>query len=307
MTDLSLLEQLCRIHAPSGNETNMTQVILQYIENKKLSWMQQPKVFSGNDFQNCVILVFGQPRTAVYAHMDNIGFMVGYHKELIPIGKPEFSNGCILTGSDRHGPIECVLEVDENSEKIFYSYEREIERGTDLSFKCNYTEEQDFITSCYMDNRVGVFNALKLCESLHHGAVVFTCWEEHGGGTAGLCARFLYEQYKIRQALISDITWVTPVIRHGNGVAVSLRDSLIPRRVYLNRIRHILDSNNFPYQLEVESAGGSDGSEIQKLPYPIDWCFIGAPESNVHSANECIHKSDIESMLQCYLLLMKEL
>ncbi|MGB0430822.1 MAG: aminopeptidase, partial [Bacteroidia bacterium] len=40
---------------------------------------------------------------------------------------------------------------------------------------------------------------------------------------------------------------------------------------------------------------------------PIDWCFIGAPESNVHSPLEKVHKADIESMLNLYKHLMQKL
>lgn len=71
--DYSLLKTLCNIHAPSGNESALTDFILKYIEANKNKWKTQPVIFAGDDFQNCIILVFGKPRTAVYAHMDNIG------------------------------------------------------------------------------------------------------------------------------------------------------------------------------------------------------------------------------------------
>ena len=61
------------------------------------------------------------------------------------------------------------------------------------------------------------------------------------------------------------------------------------------------------YQIEVESAGGSDGNQLQKSPYPFDWCFIGAPEDNVHSPDEKVHKEDIRSMVLLYKFLMKHL
>ena len=61
------------------------------------------------------------------------------------------------------------------------------------------------------------------------------------------------------------------------------------------------------FQIEVESSGGSDGNQLQKSPYPFDWCFIGAPEDNVHSPNEKVHKKDITSMTNLYKYLMKNL
>jgi putative aminopeptidase FrvX len=61
------------------------------------------------------------------------------------------------------------------------------------------------------------------------------------------------------------------------------------------------------YQIEVEYAGGSDGNQLQKSPYPFDWCFIGAPEDNVHSPDEKVHKEDIRNMVLLYKFLMKHL
>ena len=53
--------------------------------------------------------------------------------------------------------------------------------------------------------------------------------------------------------------------------------------------------------------GGSDGNALQKSDYPWDWCFVGAPEDNVHSPDEKVHKKDIQSMLDLYKKLMKKL
>ena len=44
-----------------------------------------------------------------------------------------------------------------------------------------------------------------------------------------------------------------------------------------------------------------------KSPFPVDWCFIGAAEQNVHSPKEKVHKDDIKSMVEIYEMLMKEL
>ena len=60
-----------------------------------------------------------------------------------------------------------------------------------------------------MDNRLGVWNSLKVAENLTNGIIVFSCWEETGGGSVGYLAKYIYEKYNVRQALISDITWVT--------------------------------------------------------------------------------------------------
>jgi putative aminopeptidase FrvX len=120
-------------------------------------------------------------------------------------------------------------------------------------------------------------------------------------------ARYLYETYGVQQALISDITWVTDGVPAGAGCVISLRDSLIPRRAYVDRIRAIAAASGIAHQLEVEGGGGSDAKELQRADAPWDWCFVGAPEDHVHSANELVDKRDIASMLALYRVLMQEL
>ena len=302
---MKLLKKLCSIHAPSGEENNISEFIIEYINSNMQNWKVKPKIYSGDGFQDSIILSFGQPKTAIYAHMDSIGFTVKYNNEIIKIGGPVVKNGIELVGSDSKGKIEG--KVIKKNEKIFIDFNREIDRGTSLTFKMNFKESNDYIQSCYLDNRLGVWNALKVAENLENGIIVFSCWEEHGGGSVGFLTNFIYTKYNISQALISDITWVTEGVKAGEGVAISLRDSGIPRKKFVNKIIDLAKKNNISYQLEVESSGGSDGNEIQKSPFPVDWCFIGAAEQNVHSPKEKVHKDDIKSMVEIYEMLMKEL
>ncbi|WP_189628457.1 MULTISPECIES: M20/M25/M40 family metallo-hydrolase [Roseivirga] len=303
--DYSLLHQLCRIHAPSGNEIAMKDFLLKYVKKNKSFWKVEPEIIHGPEFQDCLILKFGKPRTAIYAHMDSIGFTVRYQDQLVPIGGPKAETGYKLVGEDALGPIEC--ELVENDGDLHYKFARGIQRGTELVFKCDFRESEEYVQSCYLDNRLGVFNALKVAETLEDGLIIFSCWEEHGGGSVSYLARHMVEKWGVTQALISDITWITEGVEHGQGVAISMRDRSIPRRSFVNRIIELAEESGIPYQLEVEGAGGSDGKELQASPYPIDWCFVGAPEDNVHSPDELVHKSDIVSMIQLYSTLMKRL
>ena len=304
---MQLLRRLCSIQATSGNEAKIQEHLLNYIQTEKKNWKVKPEIIHGDLFQHCIILVFGKPRTAVYAHIDNIGFQVRYENQLVKIGGPRTISGYKLVGNDSQGNIECELKVDDENNALTYIFDRAIDRGTPLSFKPNFREDSQYVQSCYLDNRLGMYNVLKLAENLENGVIVFSCWEEHGGGSVPFIANYLWERFELKQALISDITWVTEGVHHGKGVAVSIRDSGIPRRVYVDKIASILQQHEIPYQLEVESSGGSDGNELQKQPYPIDWCFVGAPEDLVHTPDEKVHKSDIESMLKAYRILMDAL
>ena len=36
------------------------------------NWKVKPKIYSGDGFQDSIILSFGKPKTAIYAHMDSL-------------------------------------------------------------------------------------------------------------------------------------------------------------------------------------------------------------------------------------------
>ena len=301
---MTLLKQLIDIQSLSGNESSMRDFLIAWFEKNKRNFTQKPKLHYSKDMQDCLVVEFGKPRTAVFAHMDTVGFMVKYGKELIEIGGPETKDGYTLSGQDKKGDIECTLKAGKTLE---YKYSRQLERGTELRFKPNLRLEGDYIISPHLDNRLGLWVSLKLAETLKDGLLVYTCNEEHYGGSALKMARFIYKKFKVTQALICDITWITKGVKHGKGVAISMRDSTIPRRKYFNHILSIAEKSKIPYQVEVEDTGGSDGSEIQRSAYPIDWCFVGAAESNVHSPNETVHKADLNAMLEMYKRLMEKL
>ncbi len=307
---MELLKKLTAIRGASSDEGTVKSFILDYVNAHSHGWKTQPSIIEGEDFQDCIILIFGKPKTAIYAHMDSIGYSVGYDRELIKIGGPKSIDGALLVGSDSKGEIEAelmILDEEDGSRQLKYVFHREIDRGTILTFKPNFRETRTYIQSPYLDNRLGVWCALQVAVAMEHGAIVFSTYEEHGGNSVGFCAKYLWKHYGIRQALISDITWVTEGIVHDGGVAISMRDSGLPRRIYLNRIIELAEKSGIKYQLEVESAGGSDGTMLQKTDLPINWCFIGAPEDHVHTPDELVYKSDIESMVDFYKYLVSKL
>lgn len=303
----TLLKELCAVHAPSGDESALRNFLLSYIAKHKKNWKVQSKIFHGGAFQDSIMLVFGKPRTAVFAHIDSIGFTAGYNNNLIKIGGPASKTGFKLRAIQAGKELTCTLKTDKKTGKLTAVSKQQLQPGTTLTFVPVFKETKDFVQCCYMDNRLGVYIALKLAETLKDGIIAFTTYEEHGGGNAQFLGKYMYEKFGVRQALIADITWVTEGVKHGKGAAVSLRDSMIPRKVFTDSIQALLKSAKIPYQAEVESAGGSDGSVLQRASLPFDWCFIGAPESNVHSPTEKVHKNDITSMLEIYTFLMKKL
>ncbi len=303
--NLSLLKTMCAIHSPSGNEVAMKDFLLNHIKSEQKNWKHKPKIIHGKGFQDNIMLVFGKPRTAIFAHTDSIGFTVRYGKQLVKIGGPQIIKGIELVGSDDKGKCEATLTVVKD--KLEYKAKRNFETGTELVFKANWREDKDYVQCCYMDNRLGCFSALKVAETLKDGVIVFSTWEEHGGGSVSYLQKYLADNYKLSQALISDISWISDGVFPAKGPVISMRDSMIPRRSYVNRIIDIAKKHKLPFQLEVEGSGGSDAKELQMAENVWDWCFVGAAEQYVHTPDEKVHKKDIEGMIELYKALMKDL
>jgi len=303
---MKLLENLCAIHAPSGSEAPVKEFLIKYIQKEKKKWKSKPQLIEGEEFQDCLIVKFGKPRTAIFAHMDSIGFTVRYENQLVSIGSPDAPAGTILVGEDSLGDIEAEIEFDADNH-AFYKFGRTIDRGTTLTYKPNFREDKEFIESPYLDDRLGIYSALKVAETMTDGVIVFSCWEEHGGGSVGYLADYIYKKWGVRQALISDVTWATDGVEPGLGVAISLRDRNVPRKVFVDKIVKIARRKKIQHQLEVEGSGSSDGGELQRGNLPFDWVFIGPPSHGPHSPNERVHKKDIDSMIDLYKILMKEL
>ena len=160
---MQLLHSLCRVPAPAGNEAALTQFVLNYVHEHQANWEHRPEIIADDRFQDCILLVFGQPRTAVFAHLDSIGFTVRYGRQLVRIGGPQVEAGYRLVGQDSQGLVDCTLTVDAKTGELGYAFHREIDRGTELTFYCDFRETVTTVQSCYLDNRLGVWNALRLC------------------------------------------------------------------------------------------------------------------------------------------------
>jgi len=308
MEELALLKTLTEIPGLSGDERGVRDFIIRYVQANQDGWKVQPRLIYGPELQDCLILVFGKPRVAAFAHMDTVGFCTRYASQLISVGQPDADEGAILVGADKQGTIETKIRMDKGA-RVFHDFARPIEPNTFLHYKPHWQvdDKTGMLESIYLDNRLGVYNLLKLAETLQDGILVFSTYEEHGGGSVPMLVKYLVEHYHIQKALVSDITWVTDGVHHGKGVAVSLRDRNIPRKVFVDEILNIANASGLPFQMEVEAAGSSDGREIHLSPYPMDWCFVGAPIKDAHSPREKIMINDIKSMLSMYQYLFERM
>ena len=127
---MKFLFELLSKHSVSGDESEISRFILEYVQKRASSWKVQPDVYFGEKFHDCLLLKFGVPNTGVFAHLDTIGFMTRYQNQLIPVGGPEIVPGTRLVGKDNKGEILCQLSGDEDA--CFHDFPRGIDRGTSL-------------------------------------------------------------------------------------------------------------------------------------------------------------------------------
>ena len=81
------------IPSTAGDEGKMRDFLLTYFSKNKKKFKFTPKVYSGDEFQDMVIVVFGKPRVAIFAHTDTVAYMAAYDKELVKIGGPKAKTG----------------------------------------------------------------------------------------------------------------------------------------------------------------------------------------------------------------------
>jgi putative aminopeptidase FrvX len=292
---MDLLARLQQIPGPSGDEGRIADFVEEHCRG--LAGVELRRI------GDLVIAAKGKPRVAVLAHVDTIGFTLGYKRVLYPIGGPKVDGGERVreVGGTRTATVEMRKD---GSWRLSV---KGAEPGSRWVYADTLEFKNDQVSGPYLDNRAGVWNALRVLERVEDVAVFFTPGEEHTGRGAAIAARILHEEMSITRALISDITWHTPSIKNGRGPAVSLRDRYMPRQRFLDEVLAAATESGIPFQREVESGGGSDGHVMERSTFPIDWVFIGAPQKRSHTPREECHVPDLHGMTDLYAALIPAL
>lgn len=259
-----------------------------------------------------LIVMRGVPRTAIFAHTDTTGYTLGYRRQLIPIGAPAGREGDRLKSSD--GLVGRLRASGERGEtchlrKVRNAAGEKVEPtpGSRWTYARQPEIKRGVVRSPYLDNRAGVWAALRALEDCKHVAVAFCTGEERHGHGARVCADWLYRQHGIAQALIADLTWHTRETPCGEGVVISLRDAFTPRQAFLDRVLSLADASDIPHQREIQSAGSSDGGHLLRSSTPLDWVFVGAPEKSPHTECERAAVVDLEAMVDLLVHLVDRL
>ena len=246
-----------------------------------------------------------QPSIALFAHLDTTGWTLGYDKQLIHIGGPDGKPGDSIRPVGQRDTGNRLARRKDGSWKVAGKTEAKL--GSRWVYAAVPALDGDEIVGPYLDNRIGVWAALQTLTRCPKIAVAFTVQEETRGIGAQTCARRLFDTHGIRQALVADLTWDTKHVKRGQGAAISLRDSSLPRQRFLNGVLTLAESSGIPFQSEVESSGGSDGAGIDRSGVPVDWVFVGAPEKAPHTARERAHVGDLQGMAAMLVYLVNGL
>lgn len=253
------------------------------------------------------------PRVAVFAHVDTVGFTLGYGGELIAIGGPAPRDRDRLRATTPD-PSGETLTGRLRASKTGRSYHLEAANGDPApgtrwvyARKPRLAPDDDTLTAPYLDDRAGVWCALRVLARCPHVAVAFTTDEEQTGHGARVCADYLYRNHGLTQALIADLTWHTNDTPMGGGAVISLRDAVSPRQTFLDRVCALASESGIPHRREVQSAGSSDGGNIARTTVPMAWAFVGAAQKRPHTAREQVLLSDLDAMTDLLVYLIERI
>ena len=160
------------------------------------------------------------------------------------------------------------------------------------------------IVSPYTDNRAGCVAQLVALEKLKKPVFdcyfVFTVQEEVGRRGAKPAAFGIDPQYGIvcDCTLTDDIPWTRHVgtSKVGGGASIKVMDkSVICHPEMVASLKTIAAKKKIPFQTDVLTWGGTDGSEIRKNASGVFTGGVSVPCRYVHTPQEVCSASDIEA------------
>ncbi len=268
-------------------------------------------------------------KVALFAHMDEVGFIVTYITDegfvnvanvggidnSALFGKKLTINGRVGVASAKaihqcsSDEAKKIPEITDVSVDFGFESREEAEKYISLGdfgyFKSDFVEfGNDMIKSKALDDRLGCAIMLELLQekSKTNYNCVFTVQEEVGTRGATVSAYTVNPDYAIviETTTASDIP-DTPenkkVCNVGKGAVVSFMDrGTIYNKDLYKKAREIADKNGIANQTKTVVAGGNDASAIHKSAGGIKTVAVSLPCRYIHSSASVGSKADMESV-----------
>ena len=333
--NFELLKDLCLLNGTSGDEKNVRDFII--------SHLPEDCDYAVDSLGNLIVNKKGETepknKVALFAHMDEVGFIVTYITEdgfvnVASVGGIDNSAlfGKKLTINGQVGVAgakaihQCssdeakkIPEITDVSVDFGFESREEAEKYISLGdfgyFKSDFIEfGNDMIKSKALDDRLGCAVMLELLQekSKINYTCVFTVQEEIGTRGATVSAYTVNPDYAIviETTTASDIP-DTPenkkVCKVGKGAVVSFMDrGTIYNKDLYKKAREIADKNGIANQTKTVVAGGNDASAIHKSAGGIKTIAVSLPCRYIHSSASVGSKADMESVKSLVNALLEE-
>lgn len=334
--DLKLLKKLCLLNGTSGDENS--------VRNAIINMLPEDCSYTVDPIGNLIVEKKGETepenRVALFAHMDEVGFIVTYINEegyvyVDSVGGIDESalfskkitiNGCVgvaggkaihQCGGDEGKKIPKITDIAldfgfESKEEA----EKCISLGDFGYFKSDFVEfGKGFIKSKALDDRVGCAVILELLQkkSKINYTAVFTVQEEVGTRGATVSAYTVKPDYAIvvegtTASDISDTPDRKKVCKAGEGAVVTFMDrGTIYNKDLYKKAFEIAKNNDIPCQTKTVVAGGNDASAIHKAAGGIKTIAVSLPCRYIHSGSSVCNSKDIEAVEKLTTALLEDL
>ena len=333
--NFELLKDLCLLNGTSGDEKSVRDFIISKLP-EDCEYTVDPM---GNLIVNKKGEIEPENKVALFAHMDEVGFIVTY------ITDDGFVNVANVGGIDNsalfgkkltiNGHVgvagakaihQCsgdeakkIPEITDVSVDFGFESREEAEKYISLGdfgyFKSDFIEfGDDMIKSKALDDRLGCAIMIELLQekSKINYTCVFTVQEEVGTRGATAAAYTVKPDYAIviETTTASDIP-DTPenkkVCKVGKGAVVSFMDrGTIYNKDLYKKAREIAEEKGIANQTKTVVAGGNDASAIHKSAGGIKTVAVSLPCRYIHSSASVGSKADMESVKALTIALLEE-
>ena len=333
--NFELLRELCLLNGTSGDEKAVRDFII--------SRLPDDCDYTVDALGNLIVNKKGETepknKVALFAHMDEVGFIVTYITEdgfvnvanvggidnSALFGKKLTINGCVGVAGAKaihqcsSDEAKKIPEITDVSVDFGFESKEEAEKYISLGdfgyFKSDFVEfGNHMIKSKALDDRLGCGIMLELLQekSKINYTCVFTVQEEIGTRGATVSAYTVKPDYAIviETTTASDIP-DTPenkkVCKVGKGAVVSFMDrGTIYNKDLYKKAREIADKNGIANQTKTVVAGGNDASAIHKSAGGIKTVAVSLPCRYIHSSASVGSKADMKSVKALTKALLEE-